>query len=317
MVVKPRIKAFILLISLMMLAGCVWRNTHPVSTRVSTATLRDATLEQLVETINTNGSKLQSLNANVDIAVSTGGEKKGKVTDYRTFSGYVLVRKPEMLRMIGLVPVVRNRMFDMVSDGRTFELSVPPRNKFYVGSAQKPGEKKLSDQAIENLRPQDIFDALLLRPVDPQNEIAVLEQSTEMVKDPKTHKDAIQPDYVVVVIRKGGNGGFYLSRRIVFSRTDLLPHEQWIYNQAGQLVTYAHYDNFVDHAGIMLPATIEIQRPIEEYSITLTVTKANVNVPLRDDQFSLQQPAGSQLINVDQQRAGGSGTQGLSTAERR
>ena len=316
MFVKPRIKAFILLISVAVLSGCVLRNTRSVSTRLSTASLRDANLEQLVETIDTNGSKLQSMNANVDIAVSTGGEKKGKVTDYRTFSGYVLVRKPEMLRMIGLVPVVRNRMFDMVSDGKTFELSVPPKNKFYIGSAQKAADKKVSDQAIENLRPQDIFDALLLRPIDPQKEIAVLEQSTEMVKDPKTHKDAIQPNYVVVVIRRGGNG-YYLSRRIVFSRTDLLPHEQWIYNQAGMLVTYAHYDNFVDHAGIMLPATIEIQRPVEEYSITLTVTKASVNVPLRDDQFSLQQPPGSQLINVDQQKASGASAQGLSTAERR
>jgi hypothetical protein len=283
-----------------------------VTRRMSTATLRDATLEQLVETINSNGSKLQSLNANVDIAVSTGGEKKGKVTDYRTFSGYVLVRKPEMLRMIGLVPVVRNRMFDMVSDGKTFELSIPPKNKFYVGSAQKPAGK-VSTETIENLRPQDIFDALLLKPIDPQNEVAVLEQSTEMVKDPKTHKDAIQPDYIVVVIRKGDRG-YYLSRKIVFSRTDLLPHEQWIYSQEGLLVTFAHYDNFVDHAGIMLPAAIEIQRPVEEYAITLTVTKATVNVALRDDQFTLQQPAGSQLINVDQPKAS-AGNQGVRTVE--
>jgi outer membrane lipoprotein-sorting protein len=311
MVVKSRYTVFILLIAQVLLTGCLFR-THNVTRRMSTATLRDATLEQLVETINSNGSKLQSLNANVDIAVSTGGEKKGKVTDYRTFSGYVLVRKPEMLRMIGLVPVVRNRMFDMVSDGKTFELSIPPKNKFYVGSAQKPAGK-VSTETIENLRPQDIFDALLLKPIDPQNEVAVLEQSTEMVKDPKTHKDAIQPDYIVVVIRKGDRG-YYLSRKIVFSRTDLLPHEQWIYSQEGVLVTFAHYDNFVDHAGIMLPAAIEIQRPVEEYAITLTVTKATVNVALRDDQFTLQQPAGSQLINVDQPKAS-AGNQGVSTVE--
>jgi outer membrane lipoprotein-sorting protein len=311
MVVKSRYTVFILLIAQVLLTGCLFR-THNVTRRMSTATLRDATLEQLVETINSNGSKLQSLNANVDIAVSTGGEKKGKVTDYRTFSGYVLVRKPEMLRMIGLVPVVRNRMFDMVSDGKTFELSIPPKNKFYVGSAQKPAGK-VSTETIENLRPQDIFDALLLKPIDPQNEVAVLEQSTEMVKDPKTHKDAIQPDYIVVVIRKGDRG-YYLSRKIVFSRTDLLPHEQWIYSQEGLLVTFAHYDNFVDHAGIMLPAAIEIQRPVEEYAITLTVTKATVNVALRDDQFTLQQPAGSQLINVDQPKAS-AGNQGVRTVE--
>jgi hypothetical protein len=68
-------------------------------------------------------------------------------------------------------------------------------------------------------------------------------------------------------------------------------------------VTYAHYENFAEHNGIMLPSLVEIQRPVEEYAITLNVTKLSTNVPLRDDQFSLQQPPGSQLINVDQTNA--------------
>ena len=65
-----------------------------------------------------------------------GGEKKGKVTDYQEIRGYILVRKPDMLRMIGLFPIVRNTAFDMVSDGDRFKLSVPAKNKFYVGSAE-------------------------------------------------------------------------------------------------------------------------------------------------------------------------------------
>ncbi|HWG49298.1 MAG TPA: hypothetical protein VN669_06370 [Candidatus Acidoferrales bacterium] len=298
MVVQSRNRFFAVLFCAALLTGCLFR-TRSVTTRLSTAKLKQASLEELVSWANANSSKLQSLSANVDFSVSTGGEKKGKVTDYRTFSGYVLVRKPDMLRMIGLVPVVRNRLFDMVSNGANFELSIPPKNKFYVGSAQKPPVKR-TDEPLANLRPQDIFDALLIRPIEgPPNEIAVLEQSTEMVKDPKTHKDAIQPDYIVVVIRKGDNG-YYLSRRIVFSRTDLLPHEQWIYDAQGQLVTFAHYENFAEHNGIVLPSVVEIQRPVEEYAITLNVTKLTTNIPLRDDQFSLQRPPGSQLINVDQ-----------------
>ena len=38
-----------------------------------------------------------------------------------------------MLRMIGLMPIVRNHAFDMVSDGRDFKLWIPPRNRFVVG----------------------------------------------------------------------------------------------------------------------------------------------------------------------------------------
>ena len=291
-----RFKVLILILSLLPLTGCLFRSSHSVTRTMTTAPLKEATLQQLLAVINTSAQKLQTLKADVTIDASTGGEKKGKITDYREVSGYVLVRKPSMLRMIGLVPVVRNRLFDMVSDGTRFELSIPPTSKFYVGSNQQTG--KPSSQPLENLRPQHIFDALLLRPIDPENEIAVLEYSTEMVRDPKTHKQAIAPDYVVVVIRKDEQG-WYLSRRIVFSRIDLLPHEQYIYNRGGQIATFASYEDFADHGGIMFPSRIEIQRPIEEYAITLNVTKLTLNQPLTDQQFVLTQPPGSKLINVD------------------
>ena len=264
--------------------------------RASTATLKEATLDQLVQSINSNADKLKSLKATVDIDSSVLEQKKDKVTDNPQVAGWVLVRKPEMLRMIGLVPVVHTHMFDMVSNGKTFELAIPPKNKFIVGSDRQPS--KPSPQPLENLRPQHISDALLLKPIETGKEIAVLEHTTEIVKDPKSHKDAEQSAYTLAVIDKDDNGHF-LSRKIVFSRTDLLPHEQYIYNRQGQLVTYAHYENFSEYSGIMFPAIVSIQRPIEGYGITLSVTKLDVNLPLTDEQFVLTQPAGSQLINID------------------
>ena len=77
--------------------------------------------------------KSRVLQATVDIDTSVGGVKKGKVTDYQQIRGYILARKPNMLRMIGLMPIVRNHAFDMVSDGRDFKLWIPPRNRFVVG----------------------------------------------------------------------------------------------------------------------------------------------------------------------------------------
>ena len=50
--------------------------------------------------------------------VAVGGEKRGKVTDFKEIRGYILVRKPNMLRIIGLYPIVRNKAFDVVSDGQ-------------------------------------------------------------------------------------------------------------------------------------------------------------------------------------------------------
>jgi hypothetical protein len=283
------------LFALLPLSGCV-RSSHPVQMRTSTASLRQATLDQLVQDINTNAEKLKTLKATVDIDSSVLEQKKQKVTDNPQVSGLILVRKPDMLRMRIYIPVVHNIAADMVSDGKTFELDVHLKSKFYVGSNLQP--VKPSPQPLENLRPQHISDALLLKPIDPEREIAVLENTMEVVKDPKSHKDVQQASYTLVIIDKDGTG-YFLSRKIVFSRTDLLPHEQSIYNRKGQLATFARYDNFSDYTGIRLPGIVSIQRPIEGYGITISMLKMDVNVPLTDDQFVLTQPPGSQLINLD------------------
>jgi outer membrane lipoprotein-sorting protein len=286
----------IFLIALLSATGCGFRSSHPVKMRTSTATLKDATLEQLVESINTNAEKLKTLKATVDIDSSIFEEKKDRVEDNPQVAGVILVRKPEMLRMRIYVPVIHNVMADMVSNGRNFELASPIKSKFYVGSNQQP--VKPSPQPLENLRPQHISDALLLKPIEEDKEIAVLENTTEVVKDPKNHKDVQQLAYTVLVIDKD-SAGHYLSRKIVFSRTDLLPHEQSIYDRQGRLVTFVRYENFSDYSGLLLPAIVAIQRPIEGYAITISMVKVDVNVPLTDDQFVLTQPPGSQVINLD------------------
>jgi hypothetical protein len=108
-----------------------------------------------------------------------------------------------------------------------------------------------------------------------------------------------QPTYVVTVISQD-NKGYYLSRKVIFSRTDLLPHEQLVYSRDGRLMTEARYENFVDHGGTMFPDIIEIRRPIEDYTIQLSVVKLSLNETLTDDQFTISQPSGFKVINMDE-----------------
>lgn len=299
MVFYSRLRSLILLSAFLPLAGCLLR-THEVVKPSSTLPLKEASKEQMIETINNMTARVRSFSATVDIDTSVSQQKKGKpnryqVTDYPEVSGYVLVRKPDMLRMKGLVPVVRSTLFDMVSNGTTFALSIPTQNKFVVGS-NKVG--KPSSQALENLRPQAVMDALLLKEIDPQTEIPVLEQRTRMVQDPKTRKEVEEADYELIISRKEGND-WYLSRKIVFSRVDLLPHRQIIYDLQGAVATDARYDNFTNYQGTLFPSIVQIVRPIENYAIQLSITKLTLNQPLKDEQFSLTQPPGSRLVNLD------------------
>ena len=183
----------------------------------------------------------------------------------------------------------------MVSDGEEFKLWIPPRNRFVVGR----NEVKTAnlDQPMESIRPQDIYDALLIRPIDPEHDIAVLENGFEILHDTKGHR-VVQEDYELVVIQKR-TVGWGLSRKIVFSRTDLQPHRQYIYDEQGNLATDARYADYKDFDGVKFPSRIEIYRPREEYDITLNLLKLEMNKPLRDDQFALQQPPGAEVVHLD------------------
>ena len=286
-----RIRTFILLsITLFPLSGCLFR-THKVDRQVSQAALLAANLPELESRLNQQAAAIKTLNATVDIASSVGGSRKGKVTEFQEIRGYVLVREPGMLRMIGLAPEVRNRLFDMVSDGEQFKLSVPIKNKFVVG----PKDVRVpSKQPFENLRPQIIMDSLIIRSVNANNEIGVLESGYDVVRDTKSKRDVDEPNYILDVIHHGADGA-WLSRKIYFSRTDLLPRRQLMYDRSGNVVTAVYYNNFTMTQNVMFPQIILIERPQEEYSLQLSIVKLTLNAPLRDDQFELEQPPGSQL----------------------
>jgi hypothetical protein len=127
-----RYRALLALVLVLPLSGCLFRS-HKVERQMSTAPLKSATQQELIDFIDSQAARIRTMQATVDIGASVGGEKKGRITDYQEIRGYVLARKPAMLRMIGLMPIVRNKAFDMVSDGQEFKLWIPPKNRFIVG----------------------------------------------------------------------------------------------------------------------------------------------------------------------------------------
>jgi outer membrane lipoprotein-sorting protein len=295
MPLTPRYSIIPVILSVLLTAGCLFR-TRRVEQSMSPVALKSATKAELISYINSQAAKIQTMQATVDIDTSVGGTKKGKITEYKEIRGYVLARKPAMLRMIGLLPILRNTAFDMVSDGQEFKVSIPPKNRFVIGrnDVMVPNPQ----QPLENLRPQIIYDALMLRAIEPPpKEIAALENGTEVVTGDKGRKFQ-QADYIIDVMRTE-NGG-WLSRKIFFSRVDLLPHRQLIYNEAGDIVTDARYSNYKDYNAVLFPSVIEILRPQEEYDITLHMVKLEINLPLDNNKFVLEKPPGAQEIHLDQ-----------------
>ena len=291
---KPPFSSLTLFLALLPTMGCLLR-TRPVEDQYSKTPLKESTQQGLIDAINQEAEAIHTLKATVDIDSSAGGMKKGHVTDYKEIRGYVLAKKPDSLHMIGLMPFVRTTAFDMVSDGRDFKLWIPPKNKFVVGENQVTTPNP--DQPMESIRPQNIYEALLIRRIDPSTEIAVLENGYETLHDRKGHR-VLQEDYELTVIKKSGDG-WVLARKIIFGRTDLKPHRQFIYSEDGKVATDAKYAEYKDYNGFSFPSRIEVFRPEEEYDITLNMLKVEINTPLKDEQFVLEQPAGAQVVHLE------------------
>src|SRR6201998_1461064 len=121
--------AVIILLAVLPTTGCLFR-TRPVEDRYSKAPLKEASQQELIDSINQEAESIHSPKATVDIDSSAGGMKKGTQTQYKEIRGYVLARKPDSLHMIGLMPFVRTTAFDMVSDGKDFKLWISPKTRF-------------------------------------------------------------------------------------------------------------------------------------------------------------------------------------------
>lgn len=273
------------------LTGCLY-HTRKVVRPIMPTTVLSADGTQLVRNINAQYDTVQSLSATVEFRASVGGERKGKVTDYTSFSGYILLRKPEMLRVLGLVPVLRTRAFDLASDGENFKLLIPSKNTAIVGLNSVTGSAK---NALENMRPNIFFDSLLIKSITPE-ELYSVTTETKTVQDPQTRRFLVQPDYDLTVLRRDKGSNELVPERVIhFSRIDLLPYEEDIYDKAGDIQTQALYGPYQSFGNVRFPGSITIRRPLEEYQIVVSILKLTENLHLSDDQFQLKIPEGTQI----------------------
>jgi outer membrane lipoprotein-sorting protein len=277
------------------LTGCLVHHYSVPKTRPADVILT-ADLDQLVNQVNARYDQIKTLTASVQIQATVGGSHNGKATDYPTFSGYIFVQKPEDIRVIMLVPVLGSKALDMVSNGATWKLWSPPKNLAMEGTSQVTTP---STNPIENLRPAVFFDSLLVRSVLP-SEIIVPTADIRILENPKKKKDLIEePDYDIEVLTKPQGQIAHTLRVVHISRGDLLPYQQDLYNDQGQVVTRAFYSNYQKFGDIPFPTHILIRRPLDQLSLTLTITKATFNETLDTDEFDLKIPDGVPVKKIN------------------
>jgi len=278
-----------------MLSGCLW-STRRLPIPKPPSITQTVTPDELVKRLNQSWASLDSLNATVEIQASVTKTMEGTARDYTSFRGHILIRKPEMLRVLGQVPVLGTRMFDMASDGKNFTMFIPSKSLAVKGANDL---KKKSASQIENMRPGFFFDAMVVRGLEPDDLYAVVTDS-ETVEDAARKHLFTVPEYILSISRrKPGTNELTPVRVVTFRRDDLMPYQQDIYDNAGNLETQVIYSNNKEFDSVRFPSTITIKRPLEEYQLILTVESVKKNMTLSDDQFQIKIPEGTKIQNLE------------------
>jgi hypothetical protein len=251
--------------------------------------------ENLVERVNQRWGDLNTLTAKVEMQATLLKSKEGVAKDYPSCTGYIVMGKPEMLRVAGRYFGVS--VFDMASDGKSFTLVIPSKNKAIKGSN---AVTKKSDNPFENLRPGFFFDAMLVRGLDPDDSYTVI-SDTETVEDAAKKHLYTMPEYVLSITRHAPPGSKRDTpiRVVTFHRDDLLPYSQDLYDKEGNLEGQVTYFAYRDFGGRKYPTRVFIKRPLDGIQLLLTVDKVDINVELPSDQFQVKIPTGTQIQNLD------------------
>jgi hypothetical protein len=263
---------------------------------------REASQEELLASYNAFARNLKTLNLTLDLKPIAGSKYSGVIDEYHDVKAFVLAARPEKIRVIGQVPVVGKTVFDMASDGNTFAVSIPPKNKFLMGTVtfEHAGAKP-----IENLRPQHLTDALLWPEVRKEEIVLVEEFNDEAAR------------YYVLTVLRGGYKNEVL-RKIWFDRADLNVARLESFGPKGALLSDVRYGDWQPIAGgaatnsvqsgensiTQYPRRIRLERPHDDYRLEMNVSKVAVNEAIEAERFRLEAPAGVEIVHLGEGSGG-------------
>ena len=267
------------------LSGCAVRRTVRVSPLAAPPPAREASLPDLIASVNAQSKAIQTMTATVDLEPTAGSVYSGVIKEYHDIRSFILAQRPAMIRIVGQAPVVRTDIFDMASDGEEFWLFVPSKQKFIVG---KTGVQRPAKNALENLRPQHILEALLIPPVDADSEPSFRYEAEE----------GARRYYILGVLDKGSNEGLNLKRQIWFDREDLRIDRVQFFGPQGAYLEGVQYAAYQDFQGVRYPTRIKLTRPLEDYGLSINLQKVTFNQPIAPEKFELKQPQGVERVEL-------------------
>jgi hypothetical protein len=313
--------ALLVISGLLLTTGCgLFGASKKVQVPQLLTPLSEANTGQLINEINRLAA-LQSIHGKVDIQFEdTSFAESGIAEKYKQADGTVTLQRPGKVYLIVQVPFIAKDIAQMTSDGEHFRVAVlqgeEKYRKFVKGtnnavydklalngtSSADPQKKTMSEKetvnALSNLRPQHLTEALMIGPVKPGSDL-IYTQSEFFQDEPDNRPNAKKNNRVVrgyyFLEEHSTAGEPQLLRRFWFDRVGGIRLARLqTFDEHGLLVTEVSYWNekpFGEAGQIKLPSRIEITRPHDQYKLSITYQappSVELNKEYRPEAFVLE-----------------------------
>jgi hypothetical protein len=294
--------------------------------------LAEANTADLITTVNkTTG--VRSIHGRVDIQFEdTSFATAGIAEKYRTADGSITLQRPGKIYLIIQAPFVASDIAQMTSDGEHFRIAILKGDEKYrrfvkgtnnavypkldMDGDSSPGsdKKKTSEantvNALSNLRPQHLTDALLLRPIDPHAAGIFYAQSEafESEKDPAKSDSNIRivrGYYLLDELQASADNTMRVLRRFWFDRVGGIRLARLqTFDEKGVLIDDITYGPLtkVGEGNTLMPTKISLTRPQEHYKVSITYqTPESITIDKEypDEAFVLTNSRGLTEVDLD------------------
>lgn len=309
----------------------------PVEVEKLLTPLSPADTPQLVRLVNAVAGT-QSIHGKVDIQFEdTSFATSGIAEKYRAADGSITLQRPAAVYLVVQGPLAIGDVAQMTSDGEHFRIAVLKGDEKYKrfvrgtnnavyarldmnGNSEpatgptkkgKPTSEAQAVNALSNLRPQHLTDALLIRPIDPHAAGVMYVQSEffQSEKDPAkldTNKRIVRGYYLLEELQTTGDGGGRLLRRFWFDRVNGIRLARLeTFDEKGALITdisYGELKRFGAGGEALLPAQVSITRPQDHYKITITYQmpeSVGIDKSYSPEAFVLENHWGLREVDLD------------------
>ncbi len=234
---------------------------------------KNLSLQEIRDTLISHSSRLTSLRAKTDLALTTP-DVKGPVR----CTGLILYQSPRNLRAMGAK--FATTLFDMSSDGNRFWLYIPSENLAYTGESN-------TFHKIEAL-------GISIFPGD----MASLFNYREIVQGQRPTLET-WPAYWLLHMLDVEKEEVNLKGNLLVDRVNAEVIRCELFNPDGSVRLQALFTDYTTQNDCRIPRKIDVRWPAHNTTLSITFSDIVVNGALDPKLFTLSIPEGAQIITLN------------------